>query len=132
MYKLPRLAVLNIRRWPPHTTGFSGCYHKIASNLDLYEVHLQRLTQRIFTKADATAADTSGGRRNRARLAIVAWGPNGRSRVDTSDSFRIKQVSFARGKRVDPFGEEELLAVNVPWKSMSFFRCPEHEARVRD
>ena len=120
--KLPELTVLNIRRWPtpPRDSSFTGHYHRIAQLLTLYEHQLQRLTQRIFTKFDEAAPLATHGRRTRARLAVVAWGPNGRSKVDPADTFKAKQVPFVRGARTDPFGATELLAVQVPWRLVQF------------
>ena len=122
--KLPNLTVLNIRRWPTNGSSgvFSGDYARIAQSLTLYEHQLQRLTQRIFVKSDerARSAGHVQGPTQRSRLSVVAWGPNGRSRVDPSDTFRLKQVPFVRGKKVDPFGKAELLAMQVPWKMVQF------------
>ena len=117
-YNLQHLAVLNIRRWPSHSKSFTAPYHQIAQNLSLYEHQLQRLTQRIFVKADERARDN--GRRSRARLGVVAWGPNGRSIVTPNDAFQLKQVPFVRGTQLDPLGGREMRAVQTRWNLVQF------------
>ena len=118
--KLPSLTTLNIRRWPMHSHSFTGCWHRITQTLSIYEHHLQRLTQRIFEKADERARDHGVGLGHRAALAVLAWGPNGRSHVDGSDTHKLKQIPFVRGKKVDPFGGESMLAVQTTWKMVQF------------
>ena len=115
---LPELIVLNVRRWPSHPNNFSGCFHRIAQTLGLYEHDLQRLSQRIFVKADEYARDHQGC--SKSKLAVVAWGPNGRSRVEPSDKFKLKQLLFVRGEKVDPFGGREFLAVQTAWNLVQF------------
>ena len=110
--------MLNVRRWPGHANSFSGGYHRIAQSLILYEHQLQRLSQRIFNKADEAARAT--GKRGRARLSVVAWGHNGRSCVDPNDEFQIKQVPFVRGTKSDPFGGSEMLAVQTSWNMVQY------------
>ena len=118
-YNLPHLAVLNIRRWPSHTKNIDGNSHSVVQALSLFEHQLQRLTQRIFVKADEHAGER-GRRGGRARLSVVAWGPNGRSLAQSDDNFAIKQVPFVRGVQLDPLGGREMRAVQTHWNLVQY------------
>ena len=52
--KLPFLITLNLQRWPQTRTPFISTYNKIKPRgLDLYQHHLQRLAQHIFSTSDS-------------------------------------------------------------------------------
>ena len=112
---------LVIGRWPSTRESFIGSYHKlIVHALKLYEHQLQRITQRIFETNDAYAKENNFGLGTRSRLAVVCWGGNGRTRYEGSEKFKLRQIPFVRGLKVDPFGQSSLLAVQTVWKMVQF------------
>lgn len=86
----------------------------------MYEHQLQRLTQRIFEESDEDAKQRHYGFGNRSCLSVVCWGGNGKTRHDTNEKFKLKQIPFVRGLKVDPFGNSSLLAVRTIWRMVQF------------
>ena len=111
---------LNIRRWPSTRDSFTGTYTRLIPALRMYEHQLQRMTQRIFELSDTDAKEHSYGLGNRSRLSVLSWGGNGKTRHDTNDKFKLKQIPFIRGWKVDPFGERSMLAVQTIWRLVQF------------
>ncbi|MCJ1411703.1 hypothetical protein MMC19_005795 [Ptychographa xylographoides] len=118
--KLRHLMTLNIRRWPSTRDSFTGTYTRLIPALRMYEHQLQRMTQRIFELSDTDAKEHSYGLGNRSRLSVLSWGGNGKTRHDTNDKFKLKQIPFIRGWKVDPFGERSMLAVQTIWRLVQF------------
>ena len=56
----------------------------------------------------------------RSHLAVVCWGGNGKTRHDSHDKYKLKQIPFVRGKKVDPFGRESMLAVRTTYSLVQF------------
>ena len=112
---------LNIRRWPSTREPFIGSYNRlIPSALRLYEHQLQRITQRIFETSDAHANENGYGLGTRSRLSAICWGGNGKTRYEGSEKFKLKQMPFVRGWKVDPFGQSSMLAVQTAWRMVQF------------
>ncbi|MCJ1287072.1 hypothetical protein MMC26_006420 [Xylographa opegraphella] len=118
--KLHNLRTLNIRRWPSTRESFVGSVTRITPTLRLYEHQLQRMTQQIFELSDMDAMENGYGLGNRSHLSVVCWGGNGKTRHDNSDKFKLKQIPFVRGWKLDPFGEKSMLAVQTIWRMVQF------------
>ena len=88
--------------------------------LELYEHLLQRITQSIFESSDQDAKEKGYGYGNRSKLSVVAWGGNGKTRHEGSGKFKLKQIPFVRGKKVDAFGQSSMLAVQTIWRLVQF------------
>ena len=114
--KLQKLVTLNIRRWPQSRNSFTGASHKVLPHLRHYEMELQRISQYIFQLSDSDAKEKNYGYGTRSCLSVIAWGGNGKTRHDISDSHKLKQIAFVRGKKIDAFGQESLLAVQLIWR----------------
>lgn len=98
-------------------------YKKIRHSwLSLYEHHLQRLAQRIFEASDENAAKRGWGLGTRSLLAVVAFGSNGKSLYESNgdNPFKLKQMPFIRGLKVDPFGKSSLLALRTEWHMICY------------
>ncbi|MCJ1398753.1 hypothetical protein MMC11_001954 [Xylographa trunciseda] len=118
--KLHNLRTLNIRRWPSTRESFIGSFTRIIPTLRLYEHQLQRMTQHIFELSDIDAKENGYGLGNRSQLSVVCWGGNGKTRHDSNDKFKLKQIPFVRGWKLDPFGEKSMLAVQTIWRMVQF------------
>ncbi|MCJ1436481.1 hypothetical protein MMC27_005860 [Xylographa pallens] len=118
--KLHNLRTLNIRRWPSTRESFIGSFTRIIPTLRVYEHQLQRMTQHIFEVSDMDAMENDYGLGNRSHLSAVCWGGNGKTRHDSNDKFKLKQIPFVRGWKLDPFGEKSMLAVQTIWKMVQF------------
>jgi len=118
--KLHNLRTLNIRRWPSTRESFIGSFTRIIPTLRVYEHQLQRMTQHIFEVSDMDAMENDYGLGNRSHLSAVCWGGNGKTRHDSNDKFKLKQIPFVRGWKLDPFGEKSMLAVQTIWKMFQF------------
>ena len=118
--KLHNLRTLNIRRWPSTRESFIGSFTRIIPTLRLYEHQLQRMTQHIFELSDMDAMENDYGLGNRSHLSVVCWGGNGKTRHDSNDKFKLKQIPFVRGWKLDPFGEKSMLAVQTIWRMVQF------------
>jgi hypothetical protein len=92
----------------------------VIPTLRLYEHQLQRVTQRIFENSDADAKEKGYGLGHRSYLSVVCWGGNGKTRHDSSEKFKLKQIPFVRGLKVDPFGQSSMLAVQTIWRLVQF------------
>lgn len=54
-------------------------------------------------------------------LSVIAFGANGKTSYDEQGhTVKLKQVSFVRGKQMDPFGETTMMAVKTVWKMVQF------------
>ena len=51
---------------------------------------------------------------------MVCWGGNGKTRHDSHDKYKLKQIPFVRGRKIGPFGEESMLAVRTVWRMVQF------------
>ncbi|MCJ1384471.1 hypothetical protein MMC17_007588 [Xylographa soralifera] len=118
--KLHNLRTLNIRRWPSTRESFIGSFTGIIPTLRLYEHQLQRMTQHIFELSDMDAKENHYGLGNRSHLSVVCWGGNGKTRHDSNDKFKLKQIPFVRGWKLDPFGEKSMLAIQTIWRMVQF------------
>ena len=94
--------------------------------LHLYEHQLQRISQYIFELSDDDARLFGYGLGNRSHLAVICWGGNGKTRHDTHDRYKLKQIPFVRGLKVDPFGNTSMLAVQTVWRMVQYVE-PESE-----
>ena len=124
--RLRNLRTLNIRRWPASQCGFVGSYYRVIDNLHLYEHHLQRISQYIFEINDEDARANGYGLGNRSHLSVICWGGNGKTRHDSNDRYKLKQIPFVRGTKIDPFGQTSMLAVQTVWRMVQFVE-PESE-----
>ena len=69
---------------------------------------------------DADAVSNNRGLGDRSRLAVVCWGGNGRTRIDSDDKYKLKQIPFVRGTKTDPFRDTSLLAMKTVWRMVQF------------
>ena len=119
--KLRNLVTLNIRRWPSTRDSFNAPpYNRLKVMLELYEHLLQRITQSVFESSDQDAKEKGYGYGNRSKLSVVAWGGNGKTRHEGSEKFKLRQMPFVRGKKVDAFGQSSMLAVQTVWRLVQF------------
>ena len=82
---------------------------------------MQRITQYIFESIDADAHEHNYGLGHRSQLSVVCWGGNGETRIsEGSEKLKLKQIPFVRGKKVDPFGHESMLAVQTVWRLVQY------------
>ncbi|KAF2203058.1 hypothetical protein GQ43DRAFT_454705 [Delitschia confertaspora ATCC 74209] len=95
---LPNLITLNITTWPNHQPSSSKLPRKV------YEHLLQGMAQQGFERGVSYATEHN----RTSRLAIIAFGTSDKV-YDREES--ENQIIFAKGKQVDPLGQEKPLAI---------------------
>ena len=58
---------------------------------------------------------------DRSALRVIAFGGNGSTAYDPAKTAaKLKQMPFVRGRKIDPLGGEEMLAMAVSWKQVGW------------
>lgn len=78
------------------------------------------MSQRIFEMSDIDARENGYGLGDRSHLSVVCWGGNGKTRHDSNDKYKLKQIPFVRGWKEDPFRVRSMLAVQTVWRMVQF------------
>jgi hypothetical protein len=99
---LPNLVTLNITTWPNNSPSSSRLPRKVYDHL------LQGMAQQGFERSISHAKSNDRS----SKLNIIAFGASDKV-CDREDSSKI--VIFVKGKRVDPLGQEGVVAIQMSW-----------------
>ncbi|KAI9871354.1 MAG: hypothetical protein M1830_002991 [Pleopsidium flavum] len=118
--RVDHLRTLNIRRWP--TLGYGSALFDSdgdvnSGTLMIYEHLLQRMAQDIFDTANKIPISTSN-LSPPSKLSVIAFGSNGQSAYEVDH--KLTQISFVRGKKLDPFGKAQMLAFQTKRELVQF------------
>ncbi|KAI9878317.1 MAG: hypothetical protein M1830_001250 [Pleopsidium flavum] len=118
--QIDHLRTLNIRRWP--TLGYGSALFDSdgdvnSGTLMIYEHLLQRMAQDIFDTANKIPISTSN-LSPPSKLSVIAFGSNGQSAYEVDH--KLTQISFVRGKKLDPFGKAQMLAFQTKRELVQF------------